>query len=426
MKKNQSIGYELVFMVVLTAFLIGCTVISTGAYMIYTATVDGMETELAAAVKTLEKLYHKGYEGDLSYSGGECSVGGETFSAEDFSELIDCISCGESVDFTMFWEDTRIFTTVTSMDGRNAAGTKAAENVVEKVLDEGCDYLYQKVLVNDEYYMGYYLPIKDSDGMAVGMFFAGKPLKNAEHNMWKAVERFSLLSLLIIILALLACMAYARRIAVGLMDISIYIRCIAQGDFDVVLSKKTLKQRNEIGEIGANVKILRNNFRDMVECDPLTKLLNRRSSSVRMEQLAEEGIFYSVVMGDIDFFKRINDTYGHVAGDCVLKDVSAALKHCAREHEGFAVRWGGEEFLLIFPEMKMDRVYEIVRDLLEELRAMECRYEDKTIHLTMTFGISCSRVSDDSIDDAIRRADTLLYEGKQSGRDTIVRESSAE
>lgn len=422
MKKQHSIASEIILMIMLTALLIGCTVISAGVYMIYAATVDGIQTELKTAVKTLERLYEINYEGDLSYSGGECRVGGEEFSETDFRKLTGCISSEEDVDFTMFWKDTRIFTTVTGLDGRNAAGTKAAENVVETVLDEGRDYLCQKVMVNDEYYMGYYLPIRDSGSAVVGMFFAGKPLRSAEQNARKAVVRFLLLSFFAVILALAVCMAYTHRIAVGLVDISGYIRHVAQGDFTAALSERTLRRQDEIGEMGVNAEILCSNLRDMVECDPLTTLLNRRSSSARMEQLAEAGIPYSVVMGDIDFFKKINDAYGHVAGDFVLKNVSAALKRCAEEHEGFAVRWGGEEFLLIFPEMQMERTHEIVKDLLEELRAMECQYEENTIRLTMTFGISSSRTSDNSIDDAIRRADTLLYRGKQSGRNTIVRE----
>ena len=162
----------------------------------------------------------------------------------------------------------------------------------------------------------------------------------------------------------------------------------------------------------------------MVERDPLTTLLNRRSCHKKLDGL--RGTRYSVVIGDIDFFKKINDAHGHSAGDYVLKNVSAMLKECANANGGFAVRWGGEEFLLIFPEQDVKATYPLVSALLSEIRASELEYDGNRIPVTMTFGIAESHDGNEP-EKAINEADTLLYYGKENGRNQIVKaQKSAE
>ena len=123
------------------------------------------------------------------------------------------------------------------------------------------------------------------------------------------------------------------------------------------------------------------------------------------------------MLGDIDFFKKVNDTYGHECGDIVLSEVATILNKNMR-NQGFVARWGGEEFLLVFENCNLDEAVNKLEHILDEIRKKEISYKDEIVRITMTFGI-CQGSTDD-MDDVIRMADSKLYEGKAGGRNQIV------
>ena len=204
-----------------------------------------------------------------------------------------------------------------------------------------------------------------------------------------------------------------------LREIKQYINKVASGDFSANLSEKALKRDDEIGDIGRHAQILCSNLRDMVERDPLTMLLNRRSCRIKLDELIEKNAGYSAVMADIDYFKSINDTYGHACGDFVLKEISALLKNYSDKYGGFSARWGGEEFLMVFPEKNIQETLEIAGMILDDIRSQRYSFENHTINVTMTFGIAQAEKGE-TADLTINRADALLYQGKDNGRNRIV------
>ncbi len=105
-----------------------------------------------------------------------------------------------------------------------------------------------------------------------------------------------------------------------------------------------------------------------------------------MAALVEQKAVYTAVMCDIDFFKRINDTFGHAAGDQVLIEVSAAIRNSVGE-EGFASRWGGEEFLAIYC-LDLTEARERVEALQQSIRDLVVNYGGTDIQVTMTFGVT--------------------------------------
>jgi len=160
----------------------------------------------------------------------------------------------------------------------------------------------------------------------------------------------------------------------------------------------------------------------MAHTDPLTGLLNRRSMEQRLREAAQgfqrTGRSFCVVMADVDHFKRINDVYGHEAGDRVLRAVAALLSERLRAHDAVA-RWGGEEFLLLLPETDLDTA----RDVADRLRAIaEARLHDSAgfdRSVTLTFGVA---VFDHAmrVDACLKKADEALYAGKAGGRNRVV------
>ena len=146
--------------------------------------------------------------------------------------------------------------------------------------------------------------------------------------------------------------------------------------------------------------------------DPLTKLYNRNYMMDRLKQAYEGDKPYYIAMIDIDNFKRINDSYGHSAGDEVLKKVASVMTSvCA---ESAISRWGGEEFLVLTLSGP---------DLIEKLRvAVEntaIEFEDQKINVTVTAGVS-SKENGVSLDKWIIAADEKLYNGKHNGKNRVV------
>ena len=156
--------------------------------------------------------------------------------------------------------------------------------------------------------------------------------------------------------------------------------------------------------------------------DPLTKLQNRRGMETyltkKIQDASVENSQFSIVMGDIDFFKKINDTYGHEAGDYVLVTISNIMADFIKD-KGRLARWGGEEFLLIFEETNGDIAYIETEKLKRIVEKTNLTYNGTPINITMTFGLEeYSPLS--SLEENIKKADEKLYIGKTSGRNRVI------
>lgn len=153
--------------------------------------------------------------------------------------------------------------------------------------------------------------------------------------------------------------------------------------------------------------------------DTLTQLWNRHHLMRYMEKkVKESNEFISIAIGDIDFFKKINDTYGHDGGDEVLRKLAQVFMR-KMEGQGVVARWGGEEFIFVYEKANGDEAKEKLSDLQAAIKKTIIRYGEQDIKVTMTFGL----VEFDnrcSLDENIRIADERLYLGKETGRDRIV------
>ena len=155
--------------------------------------------------------------------------------------------------------------------------------------------------------------------------------------------------------------------------------------------------------------------------DPLTGLLNRTS----MQKILSQNDLYknrdfAIVMCDIDNFKKINDTYGHGAGDAVLRSLSGIFKNTFRDKDRVA-RFGGEEFLAVVLGVKKDAAVSIVERVRETLSKNIVEFENIKINATMTFGVVAhDGTGEFSLEKMIKQADNLLYAGKRSGKNIVM------
>ena len=156
--------------------------------------------------------------------------------------------------------------------------------------------------------------------------------------------------------------------------------------------------------------------------DPLTQLANRRyiQHVLQQETLHQPKDYqsFSLVMADIDFFKTINDRFGHSCGDYVIKTVAKIITQNTRKIDVVA-RWGGEEYLLLLPKTSTTEARIVIKKIMKRLHEYHFIWEGERFNVTLTYGITQYRRAEET-NETIKRADLCLYQGKEQGRDCIV------
>ncbi len=176
----------------------------------------------------------------------------------------------------------------------------------------------------------------------------------------------------------------------------------------------------------ANEELTKLNFITEIDArtDFLTGLYNRRCIQDVIEKLIEkaqdEGQEFSVLMIDIDYFKRVNDEYGHEAGDFVLKELSVILKRNMRSKEIIG-RYGGEEFIGLLPEVNKAGAKLVAERLRKEINHHDFIFDEKKIRISVSVGVSQFKMKEDQdMASVVKRADNALYEAKNKGRNRTV------
>ncbi|SFM40093.1 GGDEF domain-containing protein [Thermodesulforhabdus norvegica] len=161
--------------------------------------------------------------------------------------------------------------------------------------------------------------------------------------------------------------------------------------------------------------------------DPLTGLYNMRSFfralESEMHRTRRSRVPTSLIMLDLDHFKQINDTYGHIAGDYVLKSVADTLRNGVRAGD-LPCRYGGEEFAVVLPGTSLSQAVGVAKRLKEAIEKLKCFYAGKEIPVTASFGVATYRgTTPPEVTPFVDRADKCLMEAKQNGRNRIVWEA---
>ena len=160
----------------------------------------------------------------------------------------------------------------------------------------------------------------------------------------------------------------------------------------------------------------------LARTDSLTRLSNRRAMWDRINheihRFERNKRPFAFIIGDIDNFKKVNDQYGHDAGDFILKEISRILLSSVRKQDTVC-RWGGEEFLFLLPETNVDGASVIAEKIRKKIAEHPFVYKGLRISVTMTFGVSVYNKLM-NIDNCIKQADLALYKGKKQGKNQVV------
>ncbi|MBR6665787.1 MAG: diguanylate cyclase [Lachnospiraceae bacterium] len=427
-KTNKGkIYYSMQAISVLPIILFGILVFISGTYSFTKAMTeevfDHLDTSAHLCISQINSIYPGDYtlrsaslEEEKVYSlyKGEQDITNAYGLADHFKE-------DTGMDVTIFYENTRIITTVCDREGNRIIGTAAPEQIVADVMKQNQAQFYDNAHVNGELYFACYHPLTNADGTVVGMIFVGKPVSSIKPIINRSLTPMLLVGLISLIIAIIISYSYAKKILSILGRIKVFFQKTSTGNLNVKISTDILNRNDEFSEIATAALSMQRSLRSMVELDGLTNLLNRRTGEQKLKNTYlssdDSQMPFCIVMADIDYFKSVNDTYGHHNGDVILQNVAGLLKkHTA--HRGYAVRWGGEEFLLVFENHTLSETLACLEQLQEELRGFVHNVEGTELSVTMTFGVACD--ANLELDKLLELADDNLYKGKESGRNCIV------
>lgn len=183
------------------------------------------------------------------------------------------------------------------------------------------------------------------------------------------------------------------------------------------------RQRDVLEREKVELTRTRDQMRHFAEHDDLTGLWNHRIITERLraevERSAREGQPLSVILADIDHFKDINDTFGHLAGDVVLREIASIFLRSVRVYDSVG-RYGGEEFLIVLPGSGFENARHRAEELRKAIEAAQIVDGDNPVPVTSSFGVASGFPSEDDVEAAIRAADTALYRAKENGRNCVV------
>ncbi len=357
-------------------------------------------------VKSLDDTYDL-YKGDTDITGKYA--------------IVDKFAVDSSSQVSLLYKDMRVNTTFGNTSGQRMAGVCTNKETAERVLNNGEEVFYENVSILGAKYLVLYVPLKNSDGSVIGMIEVARSVKNMKIAVLKAVWPVMVVALAGMLVAIYISLKSTREITGVLKRLQVFMNKVAGGNLQAELASDVLSRSDELGDISKSATAMQRSIRNFVETDPLTQLGNRRYIHNQLEKIMEKsettGQPFSLAIADIDFFKKVNDTYGHNAGDEVLKAVANTLKN-SMQGNGFAGRWGGEEFLVGFDKVGMYDAANHLWNTLEKIREMTVFTEGYEIKVTMTFGVVDGKKTD--VETLVETADAKLYYGKQHGRNQVV------
>ena len=191
----------------------------------------------------------------------------------------------------------------------------------------------------------------------------------------------------------------------------------------VALQQQVENSRREIDRLRDDLS----RARDEALIDPLSKVLNRKGFDLRVQALLDTpvtpGHAHCLVMMDVDRFKLVNDTHGHIMGDRILQAVAEVMRSSITDPTHSVARYGGEEFAILMPQTTMDAaaaLAELIRHRVGDMKVRDRRTQHVVLTLTISGGVAAMAAGDDAYS-LVGRADELLYAAKAAGRDRVHR-----
>ena len=255
--------YKILTLAVLPLVILGVVILVFSNAKINSVVTSSIENGLRGAAVSVSDTFAYADEGAYYLDENENLWKGG-FNITQNHQIADKIKKATNMDITIFYGSVRYMTSIIDENGDRMVGTKAGDEVVERVLKNGEEYFSQNVNIYGQAYFGYYLPLRDNDGEIVGMVFSGMPQADAR------AQITSILSLVVIIvvttgiLGAIVLIFVVRKLVKALEKGSNALEELSQGRLDVQLDENVLKRKDEIGNITRSIKTLKNELTQVI------------------------------------------------------------------------------------------------------------------------------------------------------------------
>lgn len=220
-----------------------------------------------------------------------------------------------------------------------------------------------------------------------------------------------------------------------ILNTALLVMILMLGSFVLRQARHTLRYQRELTRLHDELTAANRALENMAQNDGLTRVANRRHFDEKLAESLEHakrsGQLVSLILFDIDYFKRYNDTYGHVAGDECLKNVAMVLKNTVRRKKDLAARYGGEEFAIILPGQPLSAAVSLAESVIAAVSQLAIPHFTTDLpqkHVTLSAGCAVHLNSETGKGEKtlIERADEALYRAKRAGRNQVKSEDAKE
>jgi diguanylate cyclase (GGDEF)-like protein len=381
---------------------------------------------------------------DSIYYGKNTLIGNECwFLGANFVELLEVIRKFNRVEWVILYNRYYIEDLPKEFLERFVKGKIFKDNYViagmskQAVLDiplNTRDYavygkLWKKNLVVE-------FPLSDRRGLPIGKVLFIKDVSQIYINFYVLMSILSIYSFALSLLAFLFLYLFSENLVDRIVKLQKLFSRIKEGNFSGIELLKTDKPKDEldhlrnnlvdtaltIGRLFSELEEKNKELQELAYYDPLTGLPNRRFFFEHARLIFEEVKRYekplSLLVIDIDHFKKINDTYGHDVGDLVLKTFADVLRGIVRKSD-ICVRFGGEEFVVLLPNIDLEGAKVLAERIRETVAKNPVEHGSVVIVFTVSIGISQYRKGMQNIDELIKEADIALHRAKEGGRNRV-------
>jgi diguanylate cyclase (GGDEF)-like protein len=381
---------------------------------------------------------------DSIYYGKNTSIGNECwFLGVNFVELLEVIRKFNSVEWVILYNRYYVEDLPKEFLDRFVKGKIFKDNYViagmskQDVLDVPLDTrgyavygnLWKKNLVVE-------FPLSDRKGFPMGKVLFIKDVSQIYINFYVLMGILSVYSFALSLLSYLLLYVFSENLVERIVKLQELSSGIKEGNFSGIELLKIDKPKDEldhlrnnlvdtaltIGKLLSELEEKNRELQELAYYDPLTGLPNRRFFFEHASLIFEEVKRYekplSLLVMDIDYFKEINDTYGHDVGDLVLKTFAGLLRGIVRQSD-ICARFGGEEFVVLLPNTDLEGARVLAERIRTAVAKNPVEYDSIVIIFTVSIGASQYRKGMQSIDELIKEADIALYRAKEGGRNRV-------
>lgn len=366
------------------------------------------------------------------------------FVGEPAANVLEILKVVHGVEYAIVinrdWLDLKGEALDTYMNNKVLVGDLLVEKVSdEKLLSYPLDIRGWAVFggLTDRKLLMMEVPLRFKDGAPRGKVVLVKDI----HYIYKQTYETAgmIVAFSVILSFLISTLLYktVSRVISDIKALQVSMESVEKGDFSKIERLKDSSVKDEISKLKGSYYSMASRIKNLLEelerknreleelafYDPLTELPNRRfflsSAQTLLENAKRYGTPISLMVMDIDNFKKINDTYGHEAGDLILKKFASILKEELRRSD-LPARFGGEEFVVLLPNTDAKDAYKVAERIRTSFKRSSIVYRDQEVKTTVSIGLASYGLGLENIDDLIRLADIALYEAKGTGKDKVV------